>query len=79
MKWAVRMTRTAMAAFYQIERGIARNVSSAIDSLAENPEVTNIQPSDDDPSVYWIAVEGDVTVWFEILDEDHAIRIVKIE
>ncbi len=78
MKWELRLGREAIAALYRIERGVAHNVSAALDALAADPMLTNLQVDAEDPSLYWLAVEGDITVWVEIVDERHAIRIVKI-
>ncbi len=79
MKWELRLSREAIAALYRIERGIAKRVSAALDALAVDPTSANLQPDEDDPSRYWIAVEGDHTIWLEILDERHAIRVIEIE
>ena len=79
MRWEIRLSRQAVAALYRLERGIVRNVSAALEALAEEPVLANLQADEDDPSLYWLAVEGDVTIWLEILDENHAVRIVKID
>jgi mRNA-degrading endonuclease RelE of RelBE toxin-antitoxin system len=79
VKWELRLSREAIAALYRIERGVARHVSTALDALAEDPTSANLQPDEEDPSRYWIAVEGDYTIWLEIIDERHAIRVINIE
>ena len=79
MKWELRMSREAIASLYRLERTMASLVSAALDALAEDPIAANLQPDDEDPSCYWIAVDGDYTIWFEILDERHAIRVIEIE
>ena len=76
MKWELRLSREAIAALYRIERGVARNVSAALDALADDPTSANLQPDEEDASRYWIAVEGDYTIWLEIID---AIRVIDIE
>lgn len=78
MRWELRLSREAIAALYRLERTIARNVSTALEELADDPALVNLQADEDDPSLYWLAVEGDVTIHLEILDERHAIRIIKI-
>ncbi len=79
MRWELRLSRDAMTALYRLERGVARNVSAALDELADDPTIVNLQPDEDDPSRYWIAVEGDYTIWLEIIDERHAMRVIDIE
>lgn len=79
MRWELRLSRGAIAALYRLERAITRNVSAALEELADDPALVNLQADEDDPSLYWLAVEGDVTIRLEILDEHHAIRIVKID
>jgi hypothetical protein len=62
--------------------GLDRLCSQCLVNVASSGRRTShghLQASEDDPSVYWLAIEGDVTVWLEILDERYAIRIVKIE
>ena len=78
MRWELCLSRAAIAVLYRMERGVARNVSVALDELAVTPTLVNLQVDEDDPSLYWLAVEGDVTIWLEIIDERHAIRITKI-
>jgi len=79
VRWELRLSRGAIAALYRLERAITRNVSAALEELADDPALVNLQADEDDPSLYWLAVEGDVTIRLEILDEHHAIRIVKID
>jgi mRNA-degrading endonuclease RelE of RelBE toxin-antitoxin system len=79
MRWELRLSREAISTLYRLERAIARNVSAALEELADDPTLVNLQATEDDPSLYWLAVEGDVTIRLEILDERHAIRIVKID
>lgn len=79
MKWALWLSPQAIAALRRIDRSLVGNVTSALDLLANNPTTVNLQPNEDDPSRYWIAVEGDDTIHFEILDERHAIRVIEIE
>jgi mRNA-degrading endonuclease RelE of RelBE toxin-antitoxin system len=79
MKWELRLSPAAIAALYRIERGVARQVAAALEALATDPTIVNLQPDEGDPSRYWFAVEGDYVIWLEILDERHAIRIIEIE
>ena len=79
MKWELRMSREAISSLYRLERSIATIITEALDRLAEDPTSATLQPDDEDPSRYWIAVDGDYSIWFEILDERHAIRIIDIE
>jgi hypothetical protein len=79
MKWELRLSQRAVRGLYGLDRQLVPNVWAALRRLAEEPVMAHLQASEDDPSLYWFAIEGDVTVWLEILDERHAIRIVKIE
>jgi hypothetical protein len=79
VRWELRLSQKAVGGLYTIDRELVPNVWAALRELAEEPAAANLQASEDDPSVYWLAVEGDVTIWLEILDERHAILIVKIE
>jgi hypothetical protein len=79
VRWELRLSRKAVSGLYAIDRHLVANVWAVLRELAEEPAVANLQRSDEDPSLYWLAVEGDVTIWVEILDERHAISIVKIE
>lgn len=79
MKWLLRFSPEAVAGLRRVERNLVGNVRLVLDALAEDPTVLPFQPAPDDPSVYWVAVPGDYTVWFEILDEEHAIRILEIK
>ena len=68
MRWEIRLSRQAVAALYRLERGIVRNVSAALEALAEEPVLANLQTDEYDPSLYWLAVEGDVTIWLNLVD-----------
>ena len=54
-------------------------VWETIDSLLENPDLVSYRSDTKDPSLYGVTVTGDITIWFEILDEQHAIRVLDIE
>lgn len=79
MKWELRMTPAAIKGLYAVNRRFVRNVSSLLDTLAEDFTTLNLQVDEDDPSVYWLPVEGDYTIFFEILDSEYAIRILTIK
>jgi hypothetical protein len=69
----------ATTAQRQIDRQFVAEVWATIDALRENPDAIPYRSRADDPSVFGITVTGDITIWFEILDEQHAIRILDIE
>ncbi len=79
MRWELRFRRKAVQSLYTIDRALVANVWAALRALSKDPDDVNLQPDEDDPSLFWLAVEGDVTIWLEIHDEDHSILIVKIE
>jgi len=62
-----------------VERRFVKEVTAAIKALADNPTPMNMQVSEEDPSIYWIAVPGDYIVFYEIVDEEQFIRILDIE
>jgi hypothetical protein len=47
--------------------------------VGDDPDALNYRTDSFDPTICGITVSGDVTIWFEILDEQHAIRILDIE
>lgn len=73
------MSRTAIKRLYEMDRQLVPVIWAVIDLLTENPDEVSYQPDEDEPSEYWLAVDGDVVVSFEILDEVHAIKILNIE
>lgn len=79
MRWGIRLDREAVKELYQIERTLVSSVWSALDALAENPDRANFQSDSDNPSLYWLAIDGDIMIFFEIIDEDHAILVVSIK
>ena len=78
MKWEIRLSKEAVSQMYRIERRLVPNLWAALHTLAEDPDKNHFQPTEEDPSRYWIGIDGDVVVTFEILDENHAIRVLKI-
>lgn len=79
MSWGIRLDREAVQDLYGLERQFAPIFWNAIHRLTENPDKANIQSDQDDPSVFWIAGEGDIVIHFEILDSEHAIRVLRIK
>ena len=78
--WSLHYSRPAVASLYKIvARQDVRAVTAMLQQLAANPAAANLQPSADDPSIYWIAVPGDYVVLFEIVDEKRIVRVLKIE
>ncbi len=78
MRWALHFDRDAVQAMYKIPREIWIEAKTVIWALEDNPLPTNMQVSDEDPSKYWVALPGDFTVWYEIVDEEHVVRVLNI-
>ena len=79
MRWAPHYSREAVDALYhRVEREHVKAIRQAIQALIADPTAAPMQSSEEDPSVYWIAVPGDVIVYFEIIDERHIVRIVDL-
>ncbi len=78
MRWGTRLDREAVQDLYQLERQFVPIFWKVIHLLTENPDQANIQSDPDDPSVFWVAGEGDIVIHFEILDTEHMIRVLKI-
>lgn len=79
MRWAPHYSRETVDALYQrVEREYVKAIRDAIQALIADPTAAPMQPSEEDPSIYWIAVAGDHIVYFEIIDERHIVRIVDI-
>jgi hypothetical protein len=68
----------AVAALRKIDRRFMPAVWQTLDRLVEEPDAMPLQPDEDDPSFYWLALEGDIIIRFEILDEKHAICVLDI-
>jgi len=69
----------ATTALRLLDRKIVRQIWAVIETLRDDPDSLDYSANSLDPSVFGITVSGDVTLWFEILDEQHAIRILDIE
>jgi hypothetical protein len=67
------------SALRMLDRRLVRQVWTVSDALRDNPDAVAYHTDSFDPSIFGITVSGDVTIWFEILDEQHAIRILDIE
>ena len=79
MRWGIRLTKRAVKELYALERVLVPNVWAVLRALLEDPDAANIQTDEDDPSLYWLAVEGDIAVFFEIVDEQKTIVVIRIE
>ena len=79
MKWELRLSRETVEQLYKIDRRLVANLWATLNALAKNPDKNYFQPTEADPSRYWIGIDGDLVISFEILDEIHAIRLLKIE
>lgn len=79
MKRTLYFAPSATAMLRQIDRRFVAKVWAVIDSLLENPDQVSYRSDDLDPSLYGVTIPGDITIWFEILDEQHAIRVLDIE
>ncbi len=72
------MSKDAVDGMHRIPRTLVSNVWTALHALADDPDKNHFQPTEEDPSRYWIGVDGDVIITFEILDEKHGIRVLTI-
>jgi mRNA-degrading endonuclease RelE of RelBE toxin-antitoxin system len=79
MKWRLLHSQATVEAIYQIPREIWREAKHLVLALQENPLPPGVQTDEDDPSKYWIALPGDYVLFYEILDEQHSIRLIEIE
>lgn len=79
MKRTLYFSPSATAALRQIDRRFVRKLWEVIDNLLENPDLVHYHSDTQDPSLYGVTVTGDITIWFEIFDEQHAIRVLDIE
>ena len=79
MKRTLYFAPLATALLRQIDRRFVASVWATIDLLLENPEAVKYRSDPEDPSLFGVTVTGDITSWFEILDEQHAIRVLDIE
>lgn len=79
MKWALHISREAVTQMHSIDRQLVPNLWSALHALATDPDKNHFQPTEEDPSRYWIGIDGDVVVTFEIVDEKRIIRVLQID
>ncbi|MCE7986673.1 MAG: hypothetical protein DYG89_36330 [Caldilinea sp. CFX5] len=79
MKRTLYFAPLATAMLRQIDRRFVAKVWAVIDNLLENPDQVSYRSDPQDPSLYGVTIPGDITIWFEILDEQHAIRVLDIE
>ena len=79
MKRTLYFSPFATTALRLLDRRIVRQIWTVIETLRDDPDLLEYRANSLDPSVYGVTVAGDVTIWFEILDEQHAIRILDIE
>ncbi len=79
MKRTLFFAPAAVLALRTFDRQIVGQIWAAIEALRDNPDTLTITADTLDPSVFGLTVPGDVTIWFEILDEQHAIRVLSIE
>lgn len=79
MRRTLYFAASATASLRHIDRRFVPGVWATLKALAENPDTVLYYPNPRDPSIYGITISGDVTIWFEILDELHALRILDIE
>ncbi len=79
MKRTLFFAPAAVLALRTFDRQIVRQIWAAIEALRDNPDILTVTTDTFDPSVFGLTLLGDVTIWFEILDERHAIRVLAIE
>lgn len=79
MRWGLHLTKRAVKELYALDRMLVPNVWKVLRTLIEDPNAANLQTDEDDPSLYWLAVEGDVAIFFEIIDEDKTVIVIRIE
>ena len=79
MKRTLYFAPAATTALRYIDRRLVVHVWQTLELLRDNPDSIRFRVAPQDPSLYGITVDGDVTIGFEILDEQHAIRVLDIE
>ena len=79
MKRTLFFAPAATLALRTFDRQIVRQIWAAVEALRDHPDTLTIAADTLDPSVFGLTASGDVTIWFEILDEQHAIRVLSIE
>ena len=79
MRRTLIMMPGAITELRKVKRELMPNVWKALDQLVDDTDAVPFQPDEDDPSFYWIAVDGDIIIRFEIQDEKHAILVLDIK
>lgn len=79
MRWALHVTRSASLAMRQkIDRLFMADIWEVLDKLVEDPNQASLQPTEVDPSVFWLALPGDHVALLEIVDEKLVVRLLEI-
>lgn len=79
MRWSPHYSQAAVDVLcHQVDRKYVWAIRDAVRELIENPMAAPMRPTEEDTSVYWIAVPGDYVIYFEIIDERQIVRIVDI-
>ena len=79
MRWAIHMSADALAALHKLPRVLVRDVSAVIQGLANNPTPLGMISDPDEPSYCQIVAPGDYLITYEIIDDQHVLRIMDIE
>lgn len=79
MRWALHMSSDAIATIHALPRQFLPGVRAVIQSLTENPTPVGMTTDPDEPSYCQIAAPGDYVITYEIVDEQHCIRILEID
>lgn len=78
MKWRLIYSQAMVEAIHQLPRDIWQQAKGLVMALQDNPLPAGVQTDEADPSKYWIALPGDYVLFYEILDEQHSIRLIEI-
>ena len=77
-QWTLRFSRRANEDKYKIPRGEAAIFAEAVSILRDGPHLPDHQPLNNSPNTYIYKQRG-YLIAYEVLEAEHAIRIVYFE
>lgn len=76
-QWSIRVDARAVRALYALPRGIAGEVTDAIDQLLKDPIPDHVEPVEEIRNVYRLTIGGHL-VEYEVIEEQRAIKILNV-
>lgn len=75
--WTIRVNARAVQSLYALPRGVAGEVTNAIDTLLDDATPAHVEPIEDLPNAYRLFV-ADHVVEYEVIAESRTIKILNV-